>query len=154
MATQNVNAYLLYAPQDGNGSVKLEYFADAACTQIWFPSPIAPGDSVSYTIAPGNGSAAFDFEALTFWAKNSDGSLVSNVARTFQQFKDGVAHFLGKPYVTNVDVHSKSSVAFTVTNLNTGNQTGFVSFQSTIEDKSRQALYTSTDPQIGLDKDG
>ena len=150
MATQNVNIYLYYIARD-NG-VKLEYFADAAKTQIFFAAPIAAGDSVNYTILPASGSDAFDFLAVTFWARNADLSIASNAARTFQQFKGGVANFSGKPYVTNVDAHSKSSLLFTVTNLNDAGQSGSISFQTTVEDKNRKALYTSIDPQIGLDK--
>jgi len=155
MTTTNVSAYVKYtAPKPPSGRPDIGFYSDPGCTKPWRPDPIFLGNSANYTLNPGGDD--FDFIAISFWAKDKDG-VVTQVARSFQQFKGGVANFDNKPYVTNVDAHSKSSISFTVTNLNDQDQSGYVSFQVTIEDSksspSDKKLYTSQDPQILLEKD-
>lgn len=146
-----MDIYVKYtAPKPPSGRPNIQFFADSGCTRSFDPDPIPAGDSVTYTLNPGTGSS-FDFVAITFWAKDDQGA-ASQVARSFQQFKGGSANFGGKEYISDIDAHSKGTISFTVTNQNDQTQSGYVSFQVTIEDKSLKNLYTSQDPQIELPK--
>lgn len=151
MTTYNVTVYLKYTAPANDQRPNIEYFSDADCTQPWVAPAVRAGDATKYTIQAGQVGSKFDFNAVTFWAKDAEQKLASQVARTFQEKVDGnSAKFGRKEFITEINASKKTSISFTITNLNDSGESGFVSFQTTIRDRKTKDLLTSVDPQIPL----
>jgi hypothetical protein len=138
------------APKGGN-QPNIQIFTTASSTSAWNPPALQGGQIMSITFVKYQGGDDFDFSAITFWVKGTNGKLITQVSQTFNRGSGQSTTLTGVGTACNIDTDSPSQISCRIENAATSKS--YVAFEITIQDAAKPNLYfTTADPQIELEK--